>query len=65
MSVDTYLKGKKTEGYQRIHEDDILILVAPTLARFAKELHLVTKKKMVGKKLLAVVHHDPNKSCPI
>ena len=65
MSVDTYLKGKKTNGYKRIHEEDLLILIAPTLTRFANELHLVTKKKIVGKKLLAVVHHDPAKSCRI
>ena len=65
MSVDTYLKGKKTNGYKRVHEDDLLILIAPTLTRFANELHLVTKKKMIGKKLLAVVHHDPARSCRI
>ena len=65
MSVDTYLKGKKTNGYKRIHEEDLLILIAPSLTRFANELHLVTKKKIVGKKLLAVVHHDPAKSCRI
>lgn len=64
MSVDTYLQGKKTGDYKRIHEDDLLVLVAPTLTRFANEVHLVTKKKMViGRKLLAVVHHDPAKSC--
>jgi hypothetical protein len=65
VSVDTYLKGKKTDGYKRIHEDDLLVLIAPSLTRFANELHLVTKKKMIGKKLLAVVHHDPSKSCQI
>ncbi len=65
MSVDTYLEGKNTEGYKRVHDDDVVILVAPSLTRFANELQLVTKQRMIGRKLLAIVHHDPEVSCPV
>lgn len=65
MSVDTYMQGKKTSGYNRVNHEDVTILVAPMLSRYAQEIQLITRKKLLGKKLVAVVHHDPSESCRI
>ncbi len=65
MSVDTYLKGKKTSGYRRVHKDDIMVLLAPMIVKQANVVQLVTKKKMFGHKLIAVVYHDAPDSCRI
>lgn len=65
MSVDTYLQGKKTSGYKRVNHEDITILVAPMLSRFAHEIQLITRKKLLGQRLVAVVHHNPSESCRI
>lgn len=65
MSVDTYLQGKKISDYRRVEHEDITVLVAPNLTRFAHEIQLVTKKKLLGKRLVALVHHTPSESCRI
>ncbi len=63
MSVDTYLKGKNTDGYQRINHEDVTILVASKLMRYASRVELVTRKKLVGRKLVAVAHHQHTAAC--
>ena len=35
MSVDTYLKGKRTDGYQRVRADDVEVLLSPKLKSWA------------------------------
>ena len=63
MSVDTYLKGKNTTVYKRIVEDDVEILVSPTLIHYANLVELVAQKKLVGTKLAVVAHHVHGPSC--
>ncbi len=63
MSVDTYLEGKKTSGYRREHVDDVTVLIAPKLLRHASKVQLVTKKRFVGAKLVALAHHQHSAAC--
>ena len=64
MSVDTYLKGKNMSHYQRIHDDDDLtVMIAPTLTRFAYKIELITRKKLIGSKLVAIAHHEHSVAC--
>ncbi len=60
MAVDTYLKGKNTSQYRKVKQDDLMVLVAPTIVRQAEELHLVAKKSLIGRKLMAVIYHPGN-----
>lgn len=60
VAVDTYLKGKNTSKYRKVKQDDLMVLVAPTIVRQAQELHLVTKKSLIGQKLMAVIYHPGN-----
>ncbi len=65
MSVDTYLKGKKTAGYRRIEQDDVMVLLAPSLMKYADRVELVTRKKLLfGQKLIAIAYQD-GASCQI
>jgi hypothetical protein len=63
VSVDTYLKGKNTSTYRKIHHEDITILVAKQLVQYASKIELVTKKKLLGTKLTAVAHHQHTAAC--
>jgi hypothetical protein len=63
VSVDTYLKGKNTSTYRKFNQDDVLILVAPQLIRYANKVDLVTQKRLIGAKLVAVAHHEHNAAC--
>ncbi len=63
MSVDTYLKGKNTSRYVRHAEDDVTVLIAPTLVRYASKIELVTRKKLIGAKLVAIAHHEHTAAC--
>jgi hypothetical protein len=64
VSVDTYLKGKDTSSYRRIHHDDIVILVAKRLTQHASRIELVTRKKLLGSaKLVAIAHHQHTAAC--
>lgn len=63
MSVDTYLEGKKTAGYRREHVDDVTVLLAPKLIRHASKVQLVTRKRIIGSKLVALAHHQHSAAC--
>jgi hypothetical protein len=63
VSVDTYLKGKDTSGYRRIHHEDITILIAKPLLQYASRVELVTRKKLLGTKLTAIAHHQHTAAC--
>ena len=64
MSVDTYLKGKNTSRYRRVHDDgEITVIIAPTLVNYAHKVELVTRKKLIGTKLVAVAHHEHGAAC--
>ncbi|MDH3294238.1 MAG: hypothetical protein OER95_07940 [Acidimicrobiia bacterium] len=60
MAVDTYLKGKNTSKYRKVRQDDVEVLVAPTIVRLAQEVHVVARKGLFGRKLVAVIYRDPN-----
>ena len=63
MSVDTYLKGKKTDSYRRVFQDDLEIMVSPKLLQFAEVIELVAVKKLIGSKLDVVAHHVHGATC--
>lgn len=64
MSVDTYLQGKNLKPYKAIHDDDdVRVLVAPKLLTYANRIDLVTRKKLVGAKLVAIAHHEHSAAC--
>ena len=42
-----------------------MVLLAPMIVRQANVIELVTKKKIFGQKLVAVVYHDAPDSCRI
>jgi hypothetical protein len=49
VSVDTYLKGKNTQGYQKVSLEDIDILVAPSLAEMSESIDLGLRKFLMFK----------------
>ena len=49
MSVDTYLRGKNTQGYHKVALEDVEILVAPSLAGMSKTIDLGLKKFLMFK----------------
>lgn len=63
MSVDTYLQGKKTSSYRRVHHDDVVVLLSPELLRHANKIELVTRKRFIGTKLVALAHHEHTNAC--
>jgi len=63
VSVDTYLEGKNTAGYRREHVEDVTVLLAPKLIRNASKVQLVTKKRIIGSKLVALAHHEHSAAC--
>ena len=64
MAVDTYLKGKNTSSYRRVKRDGVEVLVAPTIVRLADEVHLVARRGLIGRKLMAIIYRDPS-TCDI
>jgi len=63
VSVDTFMDGKNTAGYRREHIDDVVVMIAPKLLRHASKVQLVTKKRFVGSKLVALAHHEHSAAC--
>ncbi len=51
MSVDTYLRGKKTSGYVTVNEGDLRLLVSQTLYREAEALRLDVSYFLFWRKL--------------
>ena len=63
MSVDTYLNGKNVSRYRKLTQDEITIMVDPKLMRYAHRIEIVTRKKLIGSKLVALAHHEHNSAC--
>lgn len=57
MSVDTYLKGKNLEKYQRVEFADLEVLIAPTLPRWAARVHLDVKRFLFWKSFEVFAEH--------
>lgn len=51
MSVDTNTKGKNLAPYRRQTVDDMKVLVAPDLVKFAAEVRVIAKPGILGAKL--------------
>ena len=54
MSVDTYLQGKNLDPYTVVSDGEVEVLLSPHLVRWASEVNLDVKKRLVGKKLIAI-----------
>ena len=57
MSVDTYLKGKNLSRYSAVQHDDVKVLVAPTLIRWAKSVRLDVKQFLFWRSFEIEVEH--------
>ena len=51
MSVDTYLRGKNIAGYQRVSQDGVEVLIAPSLAGMSESIDLRLKRFLMFKSL--------------
>ena len=51
MSVDTYLRGKRTANYVTVNEGDLKLLVSQTLYREAESLRLDVSDFLIWRKL--------------
>ena len=49
MSVDTYLRGKNTQGYHKVALEDVEILVAPTLVGMSETIDMGLKQFLMFK----------------
>jgi hypothetical protein len=49
VSVDTYLKGKNTQGYHKVSLENVDILVAPSLADMSESIDLGLKQFLMFK----------------
>ncbi len=58
MSVDTYLQGKNLDPYTVVSDGEVEVLLSPHLVRWASEVNLEVKKRLVGKKLIAIARLD-------
>ena len=58
MSVDTYLKGKSLSRYSAVQHDDVEVLVAPTLIRWAKSVRLDVKQFLFWRSFEIEVEHQ-------
>lgn len=51
MSVDTYLKNKRTSEYQTVNQEGVQFLLAPVLVRNVKQMHLGLRKFLFWRSL--------------
>jgi hypothetical protein len=63
VSVDTYLKGKDTTGYQRVCHDDVEVLVAPSMARWARTVRLTARGGWLRRALDVDLEHEHGPTC--
>jgi hypothetical protein len=63
VSVDTYLKGKDTRGYQRARLEEIDVLVSPTMARWSDTIEVGTKSGLFRRRFAIAVEHLHGPAC--
>jgi hypothetical protein len=63
VSVDTYLKGKDTGAYARLLHDDIELLLAPSLTRWAEEVRLDVSPSLFRRRFAVTVEHRHTAAC--
>ncbi len=57
MSVDTYLKGKNLDVYERVEQEGVEILVAPQLVKWAQQTRLDAKPGLLRERFTIAVDH--------
>ncbi len=63
MSVDTYLKGKNLSPYRVVMHEDVKILVAPSLLRWAEGVHVGAKQFLIWKSFAVEAEHKHGATC--
>ncbi len=61
MSVDTYLKGKNLSPYSEADYEGLRILIAPSLLRWAKLVHVDTKQFLIWKSFEVAAEAMPHR----
>ena len=64
MSVDTYLKGKNLQPYSEAHHEDVKILIAPSLIRWAQLIHVGAKQFLIWKSFEVEAEARPHRHGP-
>jgi len=63
VSVDTYLKGKDTSSYTQLLHDDLEVLLAPALVRWAQDVRLDVRSSLFIKRFAVTVEHQHTAAC--
>ena len=63
MSVDTYLKRKNLAPYRELMHDDVKILVAPSLQRWAESVYVGAKQFFIWRSFDIEVEHRHGPTC--
>ena len=63
MSVDTYLKGKNLSPYSVMRHEDVKVLLAPSLIRWATSVRLDVKQFLLWKSFDIEAEHKHGPSC--
>jgi hypothetical protein len=63
VSVDTYLKGKDTSSYRSVTRDDVTVLLAPNMVRWARSIRVGTKGPRFRRGFDVAVEHEHGPAC--
>ena len=63
MSVDTHLRGKNLEPYQRVIHDGVELLLNPRLVQWASTMRVDAGRRAVRSKLLVDLEHQHGPHC--
>jgi hypothetical protein len=63
VSVDTYLKRKNLAPYTALQYEGVRILLAPSLIRWAKAVHLGTKQFLIWRSFAVEAEHKHGPTC--
>jgi len=66
VSVDTYLKGKKVDGYLKLTPSDgVTVLVDPKLGPLTSGIEMGLHKKLIGSKLVVAARPSDSPICEL
>jgi hypothetical protein len=57
VSVDTYLKGKNTEPYEKVEIDGLRVLISPTLTQWAQRVEVELNRFLFWRSFDVLVEH--------
>lgn len=63
MSVDTHLKGKNLEPYQRVQAGDVTLLLNPRLVAWSSRVSVDAGRTFLRNKLLVDLVHQHGPGC--